>query len=461
MTLATRLERDSLGKIEVPEERLWGAQTARAIEHFGGFFELMPPEILHALALLKAGAAAANRDLGLLDEARASALIAAAEEVIEGRHWAEFPLSIWQSGSGTQSHMNMNEVLANRASQIMGGGLGESRAVHPNDHANLGQSTNDVFPSAMHVAAALSMMRVLLPAATTFTHALVEKARRFSDVIKVGRTHLQDATPITLGQEFLSFSGQMEIAVAAIERAQAELLNLAIGGTAVGTGLNAHPEFGSRVAAWLSARTGLPFVSAANKFAQLAGHEALVGLHGALRVLAVALNKIANDIRWMSCGPRAGLGEIHLPENEPGSSIMPGKVNPTQCESLMMICVQVMANDAAVGMAGASGNFELNVMKPLIAAEVLQSLRLLGLGMRHFTEYCLNGIEANAAYLRETVERSLMLVTALSPRLGYDAAAKIAQHAHRENITLREAAIALNALDGEEFDRLVRLEAMV
>ena len=458
---ATRTERDSFGPIEVPADRLWGAQTQRSLEHFDISCERMPEEIVLALATVKAACAGVNCELGLLPADKAQAIATAAEEVLFGRHDQEFPLSLWQTGSGTQSNMNMNEVLANRASELLGGKRGAGRRVHPNDEVNLGQSSNDVFPTAMHLAAALGIVRGLLPALAGLRATLATQAAAFAGIVKIGRTHLQDATPLTLGQEFSGYVAQLDHAEAVIAGSMASLYPLAIGGTAVGTGLNAHAEFGTRVAAELAGSSGLPFVSAANKFAALAAHDGLVAAHGGLKTLAVALMKIANDIRWLASGPRSGLGELSIPENEPGSSIMPGKVNPTQCEALTMVCCQVMANDVAIGIGGASGNFELNVFKPLIAHNFLQSLRLLADAMSSFEAHCVRGIVANHGRIAELLERSLMLVTALTPHIGYDRAAEIAKRAHHDGSTLRAAALALGHLTGAEFDRWVRPADMV
>jgi fumarate hydratase class II len=456
-----RTERDSMGTIEVPVERLWGAQTQRSLEHFAISSERMPPELLHALAAVKAAGAAVNAELGLLAADKAAAFAAAAAEVLAGDHAEEFPLSVWQPGSGTQTNMNMNEVLANRASELLGGTRGDGRRVHANDDVNLGQSSNDIFPTAMHVAAATGIAANLLPALRRLRATLAEKSAAFADIVKIGRTHLQDATPLTLGQEFSGYVAQLDHAEAAIVATLPALHALAVGGTAVGTGLNTHPEFGERVAAHLARDSGLPFVAAANKFAALAAHDALVAAHGALKTLAAALMKIANDVRWLASGPRSGLGEISIPENEPGSSIMPGKVNPTQAEALTMICVQVLANDVAVGMAGAAGNFELNVYKPLIAHNFLQSVRLLADGMASFERHCARGIEANRERINELMERSLMLVTALAPHIGYDRAAAIAKRAHAEGTTLREAALATGYVTAEEFERWVQPARMI
>ena len=458
---ATREEQDSCGIIEVPKERLWGAQTQRSLEHFAISSERMPQEIILALATLKSVAAKVNRELGLLPEDKSSAIVEAAEEVLAGRHVEEFPLSVWQTGSGTQSNMNLNEVLANRASELLGGERGRNRLVHANDEVNLGQSSNDIFPTAMHLAAVLAIKRQLQPALACLRASLATKSAAFSDIVKIGRTHLQDATPLTLGQEFSGYVAQLDHAATLIDVLLTSLYPLAVGGTAVGTGLNTHPEFGARVAAELARSSGLPFVSAANKFAALAAHDGLVAVHGALKTLAVALMKIANDVRWLASGPRCGLGEIGIPENEPGSSIMPGKVNPTQCEALTMLCCQAMANDVAIGIGGASGNFELNVFKPLIAHNFMQSVRLLADGMNSFEAHCVRGITANRKRIGELLDRSLMLVTALAPHIGYDRAAEIAKRAHHDAVTLREAAVKLGYVTAEDFDRWVRPAEMV
>ncbi|MBV2234205.1 MAG: class II fumarate hydratase [Sterolibacterium sp.] len=449
----TRGEHDSLGTVNVPAERLWGAQTQRSLEHFGISTERMPVELIHALAAVKQACTRVNADLGLLPADKADAIIAAAGEIIAGRHPHEFPLSVWQTGSGTQTHMNMNEVLANRASELLHGERGEGRCVHANDEVNLGQSSNDVFPTGMHLAAALGITRQLLPALSQLQATLDAKSAAFADIVKIGRTHLQDATPLTLGQEFSGYVAQLDHARTIIEQGLASIYPLAIGGTAVGTGLNTHPEFGSRVALELTRTYALPFSSAANKFAALAAHDGLVAVHGTLKTLAVVLMKIANDVRWLASGPRSGLGEISIPENEPGSSMMPGKVNPTQCEALTMLCCQVMANDVAISFGGASGNFELNVFKPLIAHNLLQSIRLLGDGMASFEAHCVRGIEARREQIAEHLERSLMLVTVLVPRIGHERAAEIARKAQHENGTLRDAALSLGYLTGEEFDQ--------
>ncbi len=465
--MTTRKERDSFGTIEVPADRLWGAQTQRSLEHFHISSERMPEEIIMALATVKRACALVNRDLGLLNNDKAKAIVQAADEILAGLHRHEFPLSVWQTGSGTQSNMNMNEVLANRASELLGGVRGEARNIHPNDDINLGQSSNDIFPTAMHVAAVIGISQKLLPALGTLRTTLKIKSDAFANIVKIGRTHLQDATPLTLGQEFSGYVAQLDLAEAMLFAALAPLYELAVGGTAVGTGLNTHAEFGARVAAELArsnaARFGneAPFKSAANKFAALAAHDALVSAHGALKTLAVALMKIANDVRWLASGPRSGLGEISIPENEPGSSIMPGKVNPTQCEALTMLCCQVFGNDVAITVGGASGNFELNVFKPLIAHNFSQSVRLLADGMTSFEEYCVRGIEANHGRIAELMERSLMLVTALTPHIGYDRAAEIAKRAHHDGSTLKQAALALGYVTEQDFERWVRPADMV
>ena len=457
----TRVERDSFGPIEVPAEHLWGAQTQRSLGHFRISIEKMPPALIRALLVVKRSAARVNLALGTLDAKKAEAIVEAADEALAGQHAGEFPLAVWQTGSGTQTNMNVNEVLANRASEIMGGPRGEGRLVHANDDVNRGQSSNDVFPSAMNIAAAETVSRDLFPALDTLHRTLAGKAAVFADIVKIGRTHLQDATPLTLGQEFSGYAAQLAQARAHIEAAMPHVLELAQGGTAVGTGLNTHPEFAARIAKEISAYTKLPFVPAPNKFEAMAAADALVNLHGALKTLAAALTKIANDVRWLASGPRSGLGEITIPENEPGSSIMPGKVNPTQCEALTMLCVQVFGNDVAVNIGGASGNFELNVYRPLITHDVLQSIRLLADGMASFEEHCARGIEPNRERIRELLERSLMLVTALNRHIGYDKAAAIAKKAHREGTTLKEAALALGYVTEEQFDRWVRPERMI
>jgi fumarate hydratase class II len=457
----TRSEKDSFGTIEVPADRLWGAQTERSRRFFRISGERMPLAVIHALSLVKKAAAAVNSELGLLDKRKAQAIQTAAGEVLAGRHDEEFPLVVWQTGSGTQSNMNVNEVLANRASELLGGERGHKRLVHPNDDVNLGQSSNDVFPTAMHIAAARGVDEHLLPALDALRVTLKAKADAFTGIIKIGRTHLQDATPLSLGQEFSGYATQLEHAGGALRASLPGLLELALGGTAVGTGLNAHPEFARRVCQRLAAETGLPFVDAKNKFAALAGHEPLVFAHGALKTLAAALTKVGNDIRLLASGPRSGLAELRIPENEPGSSIMPGKVNPTQAEALTMLCAQVLGNDVAVNIGGASGHLELNVYKPMIIHAFLQSVRLLADGCRSFDEHCARGIDPDTGRIAELLERSLMLVTALSPHIGYDRAAEIAKKAHREGTTLREAALALGYVKAEDFDRWVQPAAMI
>jgi fumarate hydratase, class II len=456
----TRTEKDSFGPIEVPAERLWGAQTERSRRFFRISSERMPLAVLHALAMVKRCAAVVNASLGLLEAKKSEAIVRAADEVLAGRHDEEFPLAVWQTGSGTQSNMNVNEVIANRASEILGGERGPGRLLHPNDDVNLGQSSNDVFPTAMHVAAAASVNDVLVSLGV-LKNSLEDKSRQFHAIIKIGRTHLQDATPLTLGQEFSGYVAQLEQSRQALDAVLPGLCRLAIGGTAVGTGLNTHAQFGERVAAEVARMAGLPFAPAPNKFAALAGHEALVFAHGALKTLAGALMKIANDVRLLASGPRSGIGEIALPENEPGSSIMPGKVNPTQAEAMTMLCAQVFGNDVAINIGGASGHFELNVYKPLIINAFLQSARLLADGMASFEEHCVRGIVANKGRIRDQLEGSLMLVTALAPHIGYDRAAEIAKKAHKEGTTLREAAGALDYVSAEDFDRWVRPEDMV
>jgi fumarate hydratase class II len=457
----TRPEKDSFGTIEVPTDRLWGAQTERSRRFFRISGERMPLPVVYALALVKKASARTNLELNLLDKQKAGAIESAADEVLAGRHDAEFPLVVWQTGSGTQSNMNVNEVLANRASELLGGERGQKRRVHPNDEVNLGQSSNDVFPTAMHIAAARALQEDLLPALEQLRATLAAKSEAFERVVKIGRTHLQDATPLSLGQEFSGYVAQLEQAREALKATLPGLRRLAIGGTAVGTGLNTHPRFAEKVCAVLSSETGIPFAPAPNRFAALAGHEALVFAHGALKTLATALSKIANDVRLLASGPRSGLGELRIPENEPGSSIMPGKVNPTQAEALTMLCAQVLGNDVAVNLGGASGHLELNVYKPMIIHAFLQSARLLADGCRSFEEHCARGIEPDEARIRELLERSLMLVTALSPHIGYDRAAQIAKMAHREGSTLREAALALGYVSAEDFDRWVRPQDMI
>jgi len=459
--MESRIETDSMGAIAVPGERYWGAQTQRSLEHFRIGQDRFPREMIRAFGLLKKAAALVNRALSLLPEDKAAAIVQAADEVAAGKLDDEFPLVVWQTGSGTQTNMNANEVIANRAIQLLGGQLGSKKPVHPNDDVNMSQSSNDTFPTAMHLAAVEQIRGRLVPAVTGLRDTLARKSREFDDVVKIGRTHLQDAVPLTLGQEISGWVSQLDHGLGRLQAALPALYELAIGGTAVGTGLNAHPEFGARVAQKIAELTESPFVAAANRFEALAAHDALVAAHGALKTLAVGLMKIANDVRWLASGPRAGIGELRIPENEPGSSIMPGKVNPTQSEALTMVAAQVMGNDVAVSIGGASGNLELNVFKPLIIHNVLQSVRLLADACRSFDEHCARGLQPDRERIREHLERSLMLVTALAPRLGYDRAAEIAKLAHRDGLTLKEAAVRLGHLSADEFDRWVRPEHMV
>ncbi|WMT17136.1 class II fumarate hydratase [Serratia fonticola] len=456
-----RIEKDSMGPIEVPADQLWGAQTQRSLEHFRISSEKMPPALIHALAMTKRAAASVNMDLGLLPAERGKAIIQAADEVLADKHPNEFPLSIWQTGSGTQTNMNMNEVLANRASELLGGERGEARRVHPNDDVNKSQSSNDVFPTAMHVAAVIAVREHLIPELKALHHTLHAKAEAFHDIVKIGRTHLQDATPLTLGQEMSGWAAMLEYNLKHIEASIPHLSELALGGTAVGTGLNTHPEYAVRVAKALAELTGQPFVTAPNKFEALATCDALVHGHGALKGLAASLMKIANDVRWLASGPRCGIGEISIPENEPGSSIMPGKVNPTQCEAMTMLCAQVMGNDVAVNIGGASGNFELNVFRPMVIHNYLQSIRLLADGMSGFNEHCAVGIEPNRERIGQLLNESLMLVTALNTHIGYDKAAEIAKKAHKEGLTLKASALKLGYLTEQQFDEWVRPEEMV
>ncbi|NTX78623.1 class II fumarate hydratase [Serratia proteamaculans] len=458
---AVRIEKDSMGPIEVPADRLWGAQTQRSLEHFRISSEKMPTALIHALALTKRAAASVNMDLGLLPAERANAIISAADEVLADQHTEEFPLSIWQTGSGTQTNMNMNEVLANRASELLGGVRGEERRVHPNDDVNKSQSSNDVFPTAMHVAAVIAVREHLIPELKVLHKTLSDKAEAYRDIVKIGRTHLQDATPLTLGQEISGWAAMLAHNLQHIEASIPHICELALGGTAVGTGLNTHPEYAVRVAKALADLTGQPFITAPNKFEALATCDALVHGHGALKGLAASLMKIANDVRWLSSGPRCGIGEISIPENEPGSSIMPGKVNPTQCEAMTMLCAQVLGNDVAVNIGGASGNFELNVFRPMVIHNYLQSIRLLADGMQGFNEHCAVGIEPNRDRISQLLNESLMLVTALNTHIGYDKAAEIAKKAHKEGLTLKASALKLGYLTEEEFDLWVRPEDMV
>jgi fumarate hydratase class II len=456
----TRIESDSMGEIAVPADRYWGAQTERSLHHFSIGREHFPRPMIRALGVLKKAAALTNGDIGALSPEQVALIVRAAEEVIDGRLDDHFPLFVWQTGSGTQTNMNANEVISNRAIELAGGEVGSKKPIHPNDDVNRGQSSNDTFPTAMHIAAAEEVVHHLVPRVTELRDVLHAKAQAFADIVKIGRTHLQDATPLTLGQEISGWVSQLDHSLAAVLASLPHVYELALGGTAVGTGLNTHRDYAVTSAEQIAALTGLPFVTAPNKFAALGGHEALVVLHGALKGLAAALNKIANDVRWLASGPRCGIGEITIPENEPGSSIMPGKVNPTQAEALTMVCAQVMGNDVAVNIGAMSGNFELNVFKPVIIHNVLHSLRLLGDAARNFREFCADGIEPNRARIDRNVADSLMLVTALNPHIGYDNAAKIAKKAHTEGTTLREAAVSLGLCTAEEFDAWVDPKAM-
>jgi fumarate hydratase, class II len=456
----TRIERDTMGEIAVPSDRYWGAQTQRSLTYFAIGSDVMPREMIRALGLVKAAAAAVNQDLNLLPENLAPAIIQAAQEVLKGQWDDHFPLRIWQTGSGTQSNMNANEAIANRAIELLGGVLGSQTPVHPNDHVNRSQSSNDVFPTAMHIAAAESIHHQLVPMVSKLRNALDVKTQDYKDIVKIGRTHLMDAVPLTLGQEFSGYVYQLDQNLARIKAVLPDLYELALGGTAVGTGLNTHPEFAERVATKIAQLTQLPFVTAPNKFAALAAHDTVVMASGALKTLAASLFKIANDLRWLGSGPRCGLGELILPANEPGSSIMPGKVNPTQCEAMTMVCVQVMGNDAAIAFAGSQGNFELNVFKPVMIHNLLHSIRLLADACGSFTDHLVLGLEPNRAQIEDLLQRSLMLVTALTPKLGYDTAASVAKKAHAEAKTLREVCLELGYLTEEEFDQVVQPAAM-
>ena len=459
--IATRTETDTFGPIQVDASRYWGAQSQRSLGNFKIGWEKQPASIVRALGVIKRAAAEVNTGLGRLDPKIAETIVAAANEVIEGRLDAHFPLSVWQTGSGTQSNMNANEVISNRAIEMLGGEMGSKKPVHPNDHVNMSQSSNDTYPTAMHVAASEEIVRQLLPALKTLHGALKDKAEAFKDIIKIGRTHTQDATPLTLGQEFSGYAQQLANGIARIESTLPMLMQLAQGGTAVGTGLNAPIGFAEQVAAKIAEITGLPFTTAPNKFEALAAHDAMVFTHGALNTVAASLFKIANDIRFLGSGPRSGLGELSLPENEPGSSIMPGKVNPTQCEALTMVCTRVFGNETTLTMAGASGHFELNVFNPVMAYTFLQSVRLLGDAAESFTEHCVVGIEPRLDNIKAGLEKSLMLVTALAPKIGYDAAAKIAKTAHKNGTTLRQEAVGGGYVTDAEFDELVRPEKMI
>ncbi|KTC65324.1 fumarate hydratase (plasmid) [Legionella adelaidensis] len=459
--MSTRIETDSMGEIPVDANKYWGAQTERSLHHFNIGSDIMPKEVTHAFGILKKAAALTNLELGKLPEDKAKLIIQAAEEVSAGKLDDHFPLHVWQTGSGTQSNMNANEVISNRAIEIAGGEKGSKTPIHPNDHVNMSQSSNDTFPTAMHIAAALAFTEKLLPAVKMLRDGLAAKMNDFKDIVKIGRTHLQDAVPLTLGQEFSGYVAQLDACIDRIEKVLPELYELALGGTAVGTGLNTHPQFAEKAAAHIAKITKLPFVSAPNKFAALASHEPLVMAHSVLKTLACALMKIANDMRWLGSGPRCGLGELHLPENEPGSSIMPGKVNPTQSEAMTMVCAQVIGNDATVAIADSQGNFELNVFKPVIIFNVLHSLNILADTCRSFQEFCVEGLEVNKAKIDSYVKNSLMLVTALNQHIGYDKAAKIAKTAFKENSSLQEAAVKLGYLTAEQFDEYVKPEKMI
>src|SRR5215813_3754413 len=456
---STRIETDSMGEIEVTADRYWGAQTQRSLLHFNIGYDVMPREMIRALGILKKGCALVNHDLGKLPQDKVKFIVQACDEVIEGKLDDHFPLRVWQTGSGTQTNMNANEVISNRAIELAGGVMGSKKPIHPNDDVNMSQSSNDTFPTAMHIAAAEEMNK-LIPRVREVYEAINAKAKEFKDVVKIGRTHLQDATPLTVGQEMSGWASLLERDIDRLKETLPGLYDLAIGGTAVGTGLNAHPEFGERAARKIAELTGLPFASHPNKFAGLSAHDEIVFASGALKTLAASLMKIANDIRWLASGPRCGLGELVIPENEPGSSIMPGKVNPTQCEAVTMVAVQVMGNDAAIGFAGSQGNFELNVYKPVMIHNLLHSIRLIHDACHGFVEYCIAGMTLNREQIDENLRDSLMLVTALNPHIGYDKAAKIAKHAHKKGISLRESAIELGLLTGEQFDAWVKPEEM-
>jgi fumarate hydratase class II len=461
MAKKVRSERDTMGAIEVPADRLWGAQTQRSLHHFHFPGETMPLEVVRAQVLVKKAAALTNMALGVLDKRKGAAIVKAADEALAGKLDDHFPLVTWQTGSGTQTNMNVNEVLANRASEVLGGSRGEKRLVHPNDDVNKGQSSNDTFPTAMHVAAVIALERSLKPAVKKLRDTLARKARQFAKIVKIGRTHLQDATPLTLGQEFSGYVSQLDHSLAHADASLPHLCELALGGTAVGTGLNAHPQFAVKVAEELARLTGLPFATAPNKFEALASCDAVVHAHGAMKTLAASLMKIANDVRWLASGPRSGIGELIIPENEPGSSIMPGKVNPTQSESMTMVCCQVFGNDVAVNFGGASGNFELNVYRPLVIRNFLHSAMLLAHACENFDEHCAQGIKPNRARIEQLMRDSLMLVTALNPHIGYEKAAAIAKKAHKEGTTLKHAALKLRYVTEKQFDEWVRPEKMV
>ena len=459
--MTTRTEHDTMGEVQVPSEAYWGAQTQRSYQNFKIGGETLPKPVIYALALIKKAAAQTNAGLGRIQQEQADLIVRAADDVLAGKLDTQFPLVVWQTGSGTQSNMNMNEVLANRANELAGTGLAAYKPVHPNDHVNHAQSTNDSFPTAIHVAAAQEINRLLIPAVKKLRDTLDKKAKEFAPIVKIGRTHLQDATPLTLGQEFSGYVSQLDHGLTRLQDALQGLYELPLGGTAVGTGLNSHPDYAVKVAKQLADLSGLPFVTAPNKFEALGGRDAAVFTSGALKTLAASLNKIANDVRWLASGPRCGLGEIKIPENEPGSSIMPGKVNPTQCEALSMVCCQVFGNDVTINFAGASGNFELNVYMPVIAYNLLQSIRLLGDACNSFNDHCAVGIEPVPEKIDYFLHHSLMLVTALNRKIGYENAAKVAKTAYKNDKSLRETAIELGLLSGEEFDALVKPEEMV
>ena len=458
--MATRIESDTMGEIEVDSSKYWGAQTERSLHHFAIAHDTMPPSLIRAFGILKLASAEVNRDLGKLTPEKADLIIAAAREVADGLHPTEFPLRIWQTGSGTQTNMNVNEVISNRAIEMAGGELGSKSPVHPNDDVNMSQSSNDTFPTAMHIAAVEQVIHKLIPAVRRLRDALQVKTEAYRDIVKIGRTHLMDAVPLTLGQEFSGYVAQLDADLVRLEQSLEGVYELAAGGTAVGTGLNTHPEFGERVASAIAKLTGLPFITAPNKFAALAAHDALVYSHGAVKTLAVSMAKIADDLRWLGSGPRSGLGELRLPENEPGSSIMPGKVNPTQSEAMIMVSIQVMGNDTAVSIAGSRGNMELNVCKPVLIFNYLHSVELLADACDRFTEFCVEGLEPDLAQINKHLTNSLMLVTALNPHIGYDNAAKAAKKAHKEGTTLRESVLALELMSGEKFDEVVDPAAM-
>lgn len=460
-TVNTRLESDSMGTIEVPADKYWGAQTQRSLEHFAIGRDVMPKELIWAFGILKKAAAHTNYELGLMNKDTMELISAAADEIIAGKMYDQFPLRVWQTGSGTQTNMNVNEVISNRAIEMAKGEMGSKKPVHPNDHVNQSQSSNDTFPTAMHIAAAYSIVHDLLPSVQQLRDGLAAKQKQFNHIVKTGRTHLQDAVPLTLGQEFSGYVAQLDAAMDNIKKTLPGLYELAIGGTAVGTGLNTHPQFAEKAAKKIADLTGLPFVSAPNKFAALAAHDAFVFAHGALKTLACALMKIANDIRWLGSGPRCGLGELILPANEPGSSIMPGKVNPTQAEAMTMVCVQVMGHDASIGFADSQGNFELNVFKPVIIHDFMNSVRLLSDSSRMFNKYCVHDLEADERAINESVHNSLMLVTALAPKIGYDKSAEIAHKAWHDGTSLLAATLALGYLDEKEFKELVKPETMI